>query len=307
MLVFATAEHLDCPSDSLAPGSPGWESLPKSVSILTPSQWSLEGLVACGVPPEQIGIAPHGVPRIFFDEVASRPLVRSARGWKGRFVFLHVGAATPNKNLQTLVRAFAALVRSFGEDAKGRRREAGGRRAKERKPLLVLKGLDALYGSRRPTESVLLDAFADGPDHWHEYVHQIYEDLARDQMAALYRGADAYVTASMAEAFQMPLAEALAAGLPIVAPAGGATEEVIDPSTTTLVPSVTIPRPQGGVLISADQGLFVAALEQVLRNTSKAARRSYSRRNIWASKFHTMERSADVVLAEVMKRRASMQ
>ena len=72
-----------------------------------------------------------------------------------------------------------------------------------------------------------------------EFLEVVGEDLSSAGMAALYRASDAYVTASMAEAFQLPLAEATAAGLPVIAPAGGAAEEVVEPSTALLVASTT--------------------------------------------------------------------
>ena len=115
-IVFATAEHLECPENSLARGSADWSDLAPAVSVLTPSAWSVEGLVACGLRREQIGLAPHGVGSSLLGEAARqsasvvRRRERRARGWEGRFVFLHVGAGSPNKNLDTLIGAFAQMV-----------------------------------------------------------------------------------------------------------------------------------------------------------------------------------------------------
>ena len=295
-IVFATAEHLWCPDPgSRMRGSPLWPNAPKSVSFLTPSLWSFEGLVACGVDRNRIGIAPHGVPAIFAHAKTGyhprRSEVRDAYQWSGRFVFLHVGAATPNKNLHTLLRAYAAVVRRY-ETSKSSRR-----------PLLVLKGLDTLYNSYQATEAELLAAFADGPPKWRQYVQTIGDEYTRERLAELYFGSDVYVTASMAEAFQMPLAEAMTAGLPIIAPAGGATEEVVNPSTAVLVPSVVTPREKrNGALIVVDGQFFAGALEELLNNSSEHSKRAQKYGTRLARKQYSIERSADLVLAEVMMR-----
>ena len=107
----------------------------------------------------------------------------------------------------------------------------------------------------------------------------------------------------MAEAFQMPLAEATAAGLPVIAPAGGAAEEVVDPSAAVFVAATIEPRSiQPGVLIRADTEALVGALEAVLTNTSQPAWRAPSRGPLWAARKLSMAHAADAVLAEVMKR-----
>ena len=148
-IIFATAEHLGCPHNSLLPGSPPFDKEQPTVSLLTPTFWSLEGLVACGVRRARIGVAPHGVGPALLSAAAeaAAPKLRAAerrrRGWDGRYVFLHVGAATANKGLPILRGAYAALVHRVGTASSA----AQGQPA--RAPLLVLKGLD-----RRPSKTI---------------------------------------------------------------------------------------------------------------------------------------------------------
>ena len=191
---------------------------------------------------------------------------------------------------------------------------------KLRPPLLVLKGLDTLYGSGQSAQVALHGTIWDStPSPSAEsWVELIGDDLPRDRLVALYRAADAYVSASMAEAFQMPLAEAMAAGMPVVAPAGGPAEEFLDGESAVLVPSATTPwggrqAPSAhvaspgrsrGVVVAVDGPLLSAALEDVLTNRSRRAARAWSRGPLWTSNLLTMEMSADAVLAEVMNRRA---
>ena len=359
-LVFATAEHLACPG-GLAPGSPSWRRAPKSsVALLTPSEWSREGLAACGMSRERIAVAPHGVglPLLLGTDAAARaPTVsrdeRRRRGWGDRFVLLHVGAATPNKNLGALLRSYARAVRRVlhaRREAATTKRQGDAARhlARVQLPLLVLKGLDVLYGSGDSARAAVSRAFngtyvawsggagadeatPDGPPEHDEepdeepdtgrldaerYVQLIGDDLDAEGMAALYLAADGYASASMAEAFQMPLAEATAAGLPVIVPAGGAAEEVCDPVSATFVPSAVFERISkkegggggGGVLIRVDEDALTEALTRLLlgQNAGKSGSPKASdapavRGPLWAKEHLSLRHSADKVLAAVMQ------
>jgi len=50
------------------------------------------------------------------------------------------------------------------------------------------------------------------------------------QMAMLYRVADAYVTPYRGEGFNMPVLEAAASGVPVICTAGGSTDDFVDDS-----------------------------------------------------------------------------
>ena len=169
----------------------------------------------------------------------------------------------------------------------------------------MLKGVDALYDSSSAASRAVEAAFAD-TKRAREYVQLLGDELSTREMAALFFAADAYVSASMAEAFQIPLAEATAAGLPVIAPAGGATEEVVDPISAVLVPSVVVPRArrQPSSLIRVDVELLSHAMQSVVTNTSRPAHSARKRGPMWASRMLSIEYSADMVLAEVDRRRA---
>jgi glycosyltransferase involved in cell wall biosynthesis len=83
--------------------------------------------------------------------------------------------------------------------------------------------------------SFLTDPDLDAPKK--DYRSRIYTlagNYSEREMARLYRGCDAYVTASRGEGWNLPMCEASACGLPIVAPRNTAHAELLDDSTAYL-------------------------------------------------------------------------
>lgn len=60
----------------------------------------------------------------------------------------------------------------------------------------------------------------------------LQKSLTEGRMAELYQAADAYVTASMGEGWNLPLCEAAATGLPVIAPRHTAHLQYLDPSNS---------------------------------------------------------------------------
>ena len=128
-------------------------------------------------------------------------------------------------DLDVLLSAFASALRAhFRAESAARRRRSGPHYT----PLLVLKGLDALYGTGASVRAAVDRAFPGGKirglssaaataEELEEglagtdgtvdlevsrFVEIVGEDLPSSEMTALYFASDTYVTASMAEAFQ---------------------------------------------------------------------------------------------------------
>ena len=135
--------------------------------------------------------------------------------------------------------------------------------------------------------------------HEEAAVQILGDALSAHQMARLYGAADGYVSASMAEAFQLPLAEAAAAGLPVVVPSGGAAEEVVDPASAVFVDAVLKPRAKEGFLIDPDRGSLAAALLRVLRDDELREKASL-RGPLWVANKLSLAGSVDMLLSVVL-------
>ena len=185
---------------------------PQAVHIVTPSSWSRRAFLQAGYAPERVHVIPHGV-----DPDLAAPLAPQERNRlrqslniaADEFAFLNVGAMTWNKGIGPLIAAFAVHRRSFP------------------KSILILKGADALYGNILQVsieEAVRLRSEARGLTIGQD-IRYIPRNLSCAQLAQLYRAADAYVAPYRAEGFNLPVLEAMAAGLPVVVTRGGATDD----------------------------------------------------------------------------------
>jgi glycogen synthase len=125
-------------------------------------------------------------------------------------VLLNIGSAMWNKGFDVLVKAFA-IVRQTRKDLR-----------------LIYKDQRHIYGfpGDKYLESILTEAKL-----WSEDVAQavipVPLNLTMDQMNALYTIADCYVAPYRAEGFCLPVCEAMTAGVPVIATAGGATDDFL--------------------------------------------------------------------------------
>ena len=155
-----------------------------------------------GVREDRVAVVAHGCEPRFQpapDETALRPAA-ARYGLPPRYV-LAVGTLEPRKNLTTLLRAFARLRGAAGDPPPG----------------LVLAG------ARGWLDSSI-----------HDTVRSLgLEDVVRvpgfiddDDLPAVYRGAEMFVFPSLHEGFGLPLVEAMACGVPVVASNSSALPEV---------------------------------------------------------------------------------
>ncbi|HET6664897.1 MAG TPA: glycosyltransferase family 1 protein [Acidimicrobiales bacterium] len=170
--------------------------------VLCPSHATLEDCAAAGIEDDRLRHVPWGMDGGSLGEVTEAEVarVRRAHGLDGRYV-LSVGTLEPRKNLPGLLDAFARLMA-----------DGGGRHA-----------------------DVTLAVV--GPAGWGESLSEPVARLGdrvrtvgfvpRGDLAPLYRGAAVVCYPSLWEGYGLPVAEALAAGAPVVTSAGTATEELV--------------------------------------------------------------------------------
>jgi glycosyltransferase involved in cell wall biosynthesis len=154
------------------------QALSRAAAVFTVSQAARDDLArAARVPPERIHVTPNGVDERFFE-------ARAPEGPRAPYL-LAVGTLEPRKNLPVLLEAFR-LLRAEGRDLELR---VAGRQG---------------WSHSLPTGDLsphvrLLGAVPDG------------------DLPATYAGAACFVLPSLYEGFGLPLAEAMAAGVPAVA------------------------------------------------------------------------------------------
>ena len=163
------------------------------------------------IPPARIRVIPLGVDTRWFERPRDDRVDATlhahglARGY-----FLHVGTLQPRKNLDALVTAYERLP-SAVRDA--------------RQLVLVGKYGWGVAGLR----DRLLSKRTGGRIVWLDY-------LTRDVLQDLYYGAGGFVFPSLAEGFGLPVIEALAVGLPVVASDLAALVETADGYATFVPP-----------------------------------------------------------------------
>ncbi len=196
--------------------------IPSNTILITPSQWSKEGLIRSGINPDKITVIPLGIdPKVYYPlSDKERTELRHKLGWNNHFIFFHVGSLADGTGIRPLLKAFAALVERYPEAR------------------LVLKGCEDLYSSQQllatASRSILTEAEA---SRIQPKVAYIGKTLSINQLAQFYQAADAYVSPYIASSFNLPVLEAMATGLPIICTAGGATEDFVHPDLTLKINS----------------------------------------------------------------------
>ncbi|WP_282948102.1 glycosyltransferase family 4 protein [Cellulomonas endometrii] len=160
-------------------------------AVVVPSWATADECVAAGLDPQLVHVVPHGVdvPDVTAAQVAA---ARRRHDLPERYV-MWAGTVEPRKNVPTLLDAYARLG-----DA----------------PDLVLVGPRG-WGEVPEVPAAL-----------RRRVHTTGR-VTREDLHALYAGADAFVFPSLAEGFGLPVLEAMAHGVPVVTSRGTACAEVL--------------------------------------------------------------------------------
>ena len=167
--------------------------------VMVPSEYVRSGYIAGGMPPGLVEVVPNGVDLDRFR--ADGPALEFSAGC----VFLFVGGTIWRKGVDLLLDAW---TRAFapGDDV-----------------LLVIKGFGADTHYRNQSRHADVEEFVARDD----IAPALYlgEQLAFDELPALYRAADALVAPYRGEGFGLPILEAMACGVPAVHTALGPSRE----------------------------------------------------------------------------------
>jgi len=179
-----------------------------------------------GIPPSRLDVVPEAAAAVFQPSNESR-----------EDFILYAGGISPNKNLLTLVEAFASLTR----------RTTATR--------LVLVG-DYLGDRFQSSYEDLRSRIAElGLEQRVEFTGRVSDE----DLASLYRRAKLFAMPSFDEGFGLPAIEAMACGAPVVVSTGNALEELVGEAGLEVAPKDAVGLRDAMDRILADDG-FAAGL-----------------------------------------------
>ncbi|MBV8074379.1 MAG: glycosyltransferase [Candidatus Eremiobacteraeota bacterium] len=243
------------------------EAMKKSVDeVWCPSSYVRGLYLDAGFDPERVAIVPNGLDPAIFSPGNPGPI---DLGTKKSFKFLFVGGTLERKGIDVLIQAYLDAFTEADDVS------------------LIVKdfGLGGFYRLVSYREKIFeIQAKAGIP----EIVYS-EADLTTDQLVSLYRAADCFAFPYRGEGFGMPMLEAMACGLPVIATAGGAADDFLDDATAFRVPSkkrsigksiYNIKLHDEGWLLEPDRAALAATLRRVYddRATAKEVGRRASLR-----------------------------
>lgn len=182
------------------------------------SSFNKQCYVDAGVPEEKIHVVPLGVQATMLDGPEPFPL-RTRK----QFRFLFVGGTIQRKGIDVLLAAYRKAF-SGRDDV-----------------CLVVKdfGVGSYYRNQT-AERFIRDIQHDPAAPEIEY---IADEIAPEQLRDLYHACDCLVHPYRGEGFGLPIAEAMACGLPVIVTERGGASDFCTPETALLIPATSKPVP----------------------------------------------------------------
>lgn len=195
----------------------------KQIYFTSPSVWSSNGMPLFGVSDDRNRIITHGVDTSIFKlhiDKTQRKLIRNLYKVKDDDILLiNIGAMTQNKGIVLIIQALNELVHKQGKT----------------NYKLLLKGTGDLYDSKLFLETYFETLKRDNVLSQEEENnlltnHIIFTNktLSYERINDLFNAADLYISPYLAEGFNLTVLESLAAGLPVLVPETGSTQEYIN-------------------------------------------------------------------------------
>ena len=255
------------------------EVMNRAKEVWTTAQFCVDAFVRSGVPREKIHIIPNGVNLDIYHPGEARAVLPTTRPFR----FLYVGGTIYRKGLDILLEAYSRAFTSADPVS------------------LIIKdfGATGIYPFERGAQMVA--EFGKNPSH-PEVLH-LPAHRTNEEMAALYRACDVYVSSYRGEGFCLPALEAMACGRPVIVTAGGATDDFITDAVGWRIPAemrsvggtvFNMPLDGEAELLEPDAGV----LADLLRNAFKdeAGRRDRGGAGAKAAQAWTWDAAADKIV-----------
>jgi len=244
--------------------------------------WVRDCYIKSGVPPEKIAVIPLGVnSEVFCPEGEGFPLQTTKS-----FKFLFLGGTIHRKGIDVLLKAYRAAFHASDDVC------------------LVIKGQAGEVYRGNELDETLRQIRQDPQAPEIEYR---VETLSEPELAALYRSCEAFVLPYRGEGFGLPIAEAMASGLPVIVTGRGAAMDFVREEWAYLIPSHVQPLarvdryqpgPAGFWLEEPDAEALAGLLRRAFENSDEAREKGRRARDYAASELR-WERSVEGVLARL--------
>ncbi len=225
--------------------------------VLSPARSVTKALIDSGlsIPIRLVGYAPQLAPFLTLGQ--ARAKTEEARSQDRPFTFLHVSSCFPRKGVDLLIAAYA---KAFTREAPVK---------------LIIK----TFPNAHNTVADQLAALRAGTTELAP-IELMNTDISENALLALYRSADCMVLPTRGEGFNMPAAEALAAGLPLIVTGAGGHIDFIELEEVRLLDyrfthSQTHIRSAGSVWVEPDVDDLCAALQSMVHGTSSSSARTF--------------------------------
>ena len=194
--------------------------------------WLRDRYLESGIPADRVAVVPLGV-----DTGRFRPGGPTfPLGTPKAFRFLFVGGIIPRKGVDVLLAAYRRAFTAADDVGLVIKAQGGG----------VYAGSelrDAIEAHRKDPAAPALEFLQD--------------DLSEAELAALYRSCQAFVLPYRGEGFGLPIAEAMASGLPVIVTGRGAAMDFTQGDWAYRIPSRPFPIPRVDALLPGPAGFWL--------------------------------------------------